>query len=914
VPLGFEATQTSTLGAGGPPGRHRTGRHPECSRVRIMGDLPAGTVTFLFIDLEGSTRLLSTLRNHYATLLEGYRRFLRNAVEEHGGQVVDTQGDALFAAFSRARDGVAAGIGAQRALASHAWPEGVAVRARMGLHTGEPLVAATGYVGIGVHEAARICAAAHGGQIVLSGTTERLVEPDLPEGVRLLDLGDHRLKDVPRTLRLFQVVVAGLPSTFPPPRTLTVLPSNLPLQLTTFTGRQKEIAEVKASLKTARLLTLTGPGGSGKTRLALEAAAQVMDGFPDGVWFVDLAPIGNPDLVPHAVAWAVGIPEEPRRLLLDTLADALRPKAVLLVLDNCEHLLDATVRLTRHLLQAASNLRILATSREALGLAGERVWPVPPMALPGTDHLDSLERLAATDTVRLFLDRAAGVRPDFRLTLENAPAVAAICRHLDGIPLAIELAAARITVLTPEQIAGRLHDRFRLLRTGGRVVEPRHQTLRAAFDWSHELLSPAERVLFRRLAAFAGGFTLEAAEAACGGGPIVEADVLDLLAQLVDRSLVIAEGYGRVVRYRLLETTRQYAAERLAAAGELGAVRKHHRDWCAVLARQAEPELRGSGQEGWVARLVDELDNLRAALDWCRTPDGGPLVGLQIAADVGLFWDARGFLREGREWLETLLPLASPAPAPLRARALNWVAVLAWRQGDHDRVKAAAEEALRIAEETNDQWNKALALHYVGHMAQVQGNFSEAERLLQASVDKFREVGDRWGLGLSLNCLGDLARHEGDYDAARTLLEEALAIHRQIRTTWLIAASHHNLGYVMLHLGEYQRAIDLFRESLAHFQALGNAGGQAMCLAGLASAAAGVGGLRRAATLFGAADALMAAVGESLEPVDRVEYDRNLETVRAGLEPPAFEEAWKVGQAMDLNGALRFAVEATEHK
>lgn len=873
-----------------------------------MPTLPTGTITFFFADIEGSTRLLERLSDHYAAVLADYRRLLRAALTEHSGYEVDTQGDAFFAAFPRAHDAIAAALTAQRTLSAHPWPDQVHVRTRIALHTGEPIAIETGYIGLDVHRAARICAAGHGGQVLLSETTMSLVEHDLPHGVNVHDLGMHRLKDLGQPHRLFQLVADDLPAEFPPLRSLDALPSNLPLQLTSFIGRTEELAEVKRLLFTNRLLTLTGAGGSGKTRLALQAAADVLDRFSDGVWLVDLAPLSHPALVPQAVAAALRVPEESGRSLADTLADTFRHKFMLLVLDNCEHLLEACTRLANGLLQHCHDLRILATSREALGIAGEAVWPVPTLTVPELQESISQEELVRSEAVRLFVERAAAVQPAFELNMANAPAVSEICRRLDGIPLAIELAAARAKVLAVEQIAARLGDRFQLLTGGSRTAPPRHQTIRRTLDWSHDLLSKPERVLLRRVAVFAGGFSLEAAEQICRGQPIAEAEVLDLLTRLVDKCLVLVEKVtGTQARYRLLETVRQYVAEKLAASGEPPLVRARHRDWCLAFVERAEPELRAS-QAVWVGRLAAELDNIRAAMEWCLTSEGNPTIGLRMAGALGLFWDVRGFYHEGRRWIEEMLAKTPEAPGGVRARALAWASVLAWRQGDYERVRSFGEEALALSEAHGERWSLALALHQLGHTAHVDGDMGRAAQLLQKSVDVFRGTGDNWGLAYSLNCLGDLARTQRATDQAQTQLEEAAALWRQLDNNYGLALTLHNLGHVAQHQEDAGRAREFFTESLAIFRAVGAKHGMVYCLAGLAGAAAGEGRLQRAATLYGASNALLKSAGVKLEPVDQADYTRNLEKVRTGLLEQSFTESWRAGQMMSLDEAVTYAL------
>ncbi len=581
-----------------------------------MASLPSGTVTFLFTDIEGSTRLLQQLGNRYADVLADYRRLLHDAVQDRGGLEVDNQGDAFFFAFSSARDAVAAAVTAQQAISTHAWPRGALVRVRMGLHTGEALATETRYVGIDVHRAARIGATGHGGQVLVSDTTHALVARDLPEIMSLRDLGEHRLKDLAHPHHLFQVVVADLPADFPPLKSLDTLPNNLPRQLTSFIGRERETAEIKRQFTTTYLLTLTGTGGSGKTRLGLQVAADVIDEFPDGVWWVDLAALADPPLVPQTVASTLSLREQPGRPLIETLLEHLQPRTLLLVLDNCEHLLFACAQLVDALLRGCPHFKTLVTSREGLGIAGETLYPVPSLSTPDPQRVPPPEQLAHYEAVQLFTERAMAIQPTFRVTQRNAEAVAQVCRRLDGIPLAVELAAARVKVLPVDQIASRLDDQFRLLTGGSRMALPRHQTLRAAMDWSHNLLSDPERTMLRRLSVFAGGWTLEAAEAVCMGEGVEATDPLDLMTRLVDKSLVIAEARDGQGRYRLLETVRQYSRDRLLESGEAEVVRKRHRDFFLALGESAETHRGGPNQVMWLDRLEAEHDNLRAALEW----------------------------------------------------------------------------------------------------------------------------------------------------------------------------------------------------------------------------------------------------------------------------------------------------------
>ena len=876
-----------------------------------QAELPSGTVTLLFTDVEGSTQLLQRLGDRYAAVLEEHRRLLRQAFETCHGCEVDTQGDAFFVAFGRAADAVVAATAAQRELAAHPWPEGGAVRVRMGLHTGEPTLTPGGYVGLDVHRAARLCAAGHGGQVLLSQTTRDLVEQELPDGATLLDLGEHRLKDLPRPERVYQLVVADLPSAFPPLRTLDASPNNLPTQLTSFVGREREAAEAERLLGTTRLLTLTGAGGAGKTRLALKVAADLLEAYPDGVWLVELAALADPALVPQTVASALGLFEQPSRPLIQTLADFLKPRTLLLVLDNCEHLVEACAALADGLLRACPQLRIMATSREALGIAGETAWRLPSLSLPDPRHLPPTESLTQYEAVRLFIERALAAQPTFAVTNQNAPAVAQLCHRLDGIPLAIELAAARVKALTVEQIAARLDDRFRLLTGGSRTALPRQQTLRAAIDWSYALLSEPERVLLRRLSVFAGGWTLEAAEAVCSGDGLEDFEVLDLLCQLVDKSLVLADEQDGEARYGLLETVRQYAQDRLLEAGEAEIVRERHRDWFLELVEQAEPRLEGPEQAFWFERLETEHDNLRAALDWSQADPAGAEAGLRLAGPLWWFWVLRGHGREGRERLTALLARA-PGSTLARAKALEGLGNLVFGQGDYDEARGLVEESLAVSRELGDQRSIAIALAQLGRVAAGWGDYAEATRVLEESRALFGELGTESGLPFPVACiLGDIARDQGDAGRARELYEQALVEARGRGDKHATAYVLRGLGYLLRARGDAEQAEGLFKESLALVWELKDQRCACLGIEGLARATAGQGRAERTTRLFGIAEALRELVGTRLLPTERAGYEHDLAAVRAELGEEAFVEAWAEGLAMSVEQAIAYALETS---
>ena len=640
--------------------------------------LPIGTVTFLFTDIEGSTRLLQEIGADYRDVLERHAVIVRRALAEHDGVEVSTEGDAFFAVFRSVTGAVAAAVAAQRALAEEHWPGGHRVRVRMGLHTGEGRLGGGSYVGLDVHRAARIAAAGHGGQILLSAASRALVETMLPEGVTLRDLGAHRLKDLDQSEHLVQLNIAGLDQQFPPIRSLET-PSNLPAELTSFVGRQREVDEVSELLAATRLLTLTGPGGTGKTRLALRIAAGMRPSYSDGVFFVDLAPLSDPTLVGPTVAHSLGLSEQPQRPIIEMLKEHLESRNVLLVLDNFEHLLAAGEVLS-DLLAAASRLKVLVTSRSTLNLYGEQEFAVPPLALPDPGAHADLAGLSEYEAVALFVERARAARPAFSITNESAKAVAEICVRLDGLPLAIELAASRVRILGPTEILARLQQHLSVLATGGTDVPLRQRTLRGTIDWSYQLLKPAEQTLFARLAIFAGGCTLEAVEAVCNPSGELGLETIDGIAALVDQSLLRQTADDGESRFGMLETIREYGRDRLAANEGLDAVGRRHLRYFNDLAAMGERHFLGADQVTWLDRFEREHDNVRAALRRAvdeRLPDDG----LLLAAALWRFWYQRGYLREGRAWLKELI---STARCCLRregqgTRSLRRIGVLALR-------------------------------------------------------------------------------------------------------------------------------------------------------------------------------------------------------------------------------------------
>ncbi len=722
-------------------------------------------------------------------------------------------------------------------------------------------------------------------------------------------------------------------------------PNNLPLQVNRFIGREREMTEVRALLATTRLLTLTGAGGSGKTRLALQVATDLLEEFEHGVWWVELAALSDPMLVPQAVASAVGIPERADCTLTEALSDALRPKHLLLVLDNCEHLLAACVQLIETLRHTCSQLRVLVTSREALNITGETTWLVPPLRVPDTYHLPPIEGLMTYEAVQLFIERARSVQPSFTLTPENASAVVQICRRLDGIPLATELAAARIRVLSVEQIVARLDDAYRLLTGGSRSALPRQQTLRAAMDWSYNLLLAQEQAFFRRLSVFAGSFSLETAEAICAGEPGEACDVLEVLSSLIDKSLVLMEQRSGEARYRLLETMRQYGQEKLRQAGEVAAMRRRHCDWYARFAERAGPETVGLQQVEWLHRLELEHDNIRTALAW-SLEQGEAERGARIGAAIWHFWLYRGYLTEGRNMLERILKHFSEQTS-VRAKVLHAAGVLAFYQGDHARANILLEESLDLSRALPDRQGIAYALISLGDLRRSRGDYEQATTLYEESLLLLRELRDKrvmalvlsgWGLTLlslgayersialceeslalarelgspqsvagSLTTLAIAVLERGDYERARVLCEESLAIRQKLGDKGGSAHTLTILGRVALYQGSYEQAKEHYDVSLSLRQVIGDKEGIASALEGLAGVAQGQGQPLSAARLYGAAAALRDAIGAPLPPTDHASYERTVADVRVQLDAATFEAAWTEGRAFTLEHAIAAA-------
>jgi predicted ATPase/class 3 adenylate cyclase/DNA-binding CsgD family transcriptional regulator len=875
----------------------------------VTRTLPTGTVTLLFTDIEGSTQLLQQLGDRYAGVLAEFRHLLRVTIQEWNGHEIDTQGDAFFLAFARATDAVSAAVEVQRALAAHPWPEGVAVRVRMGLHTGEPTLTSEGYVGLDVHRAARIMSAGHGGQVLLSQTTANLVEQDLPDDVTLRDLGEYHLKDLARPKHLFQLVISGLSADFPPLKTLDIYPHNLPVQLTPFIGREQELAAVQKLFGRydVRLLTLTGPGGAGKTRLGLQVAAELSDRFVDGVFFVNLAPVSDPALVVPTIAETLGIQERADPFLLKRLKEVLRQKQMLLLLDNFEQIVSAGIQVV-DLLIACPSLKLLVTSREALHVQAEHEFPVPPLALPDPKRLPDLGVLSHNAAVAIFLQRAQAVKPDFQLTNANARAIAEMCVRLDGLPLAIELAAARMKLLPPQALLARLDQRLAVLTGASRDLPARQQTLRNTIAWSYNLLDAAEQQLFRRLSVFIGGCSLQAIEALSAALDKSDeaAQALEVVASLVDKSLLQqTEQEGDEPRFVMLETIRDYGLERLTVNGEMEATQQAHAAYYLALAEEAEPQLLSNQQIMWLEQLDREHENLRAALHWSlEQGEAGQSMemALRLGAALEQFWVIRGYHNEGRTFLERALAAHEVAAAPVQAKALSTAGRLALNQYDMDQGEVLCEQHLALCRELGDTAGIALSLQRLGVVAWVRNNPTAAYALTEEALTLWREAGDKAHVAWALSWLAFLASQQGEYARGLALCEESLALYRQLENKIGTAGTLGMLADVLyFSQSDPELIISLLEEALAISREVGDKMGIASCQRISGQLALNQGNVAGARSLAEDALALFREIGDRQNtalslcllakveanqgnyPIARTLYEQSLATVPRGI-------------------------------
>ena len=929
----------------------------------MNANLPDGTVTFLFTDIEGSSKLWENFPEAMQPALARHDALLREAIETQGGVVFKTVGDGTYAAFSTAPEAFAAALTAQKALNSlalnisagpaHNTQPPIPIRVRMALHTGMAERRDNDYFGAALNRVARLLSAGHGGQVLCSAPAQELARDYLPTLAALRDLGEIRLRDLSRPERVFQLLHPELPDDFPALKSLDnpAYPNNLPQQLTSLIGREKESGDVVRLLQNSRLVTLVGAGGCGKTRLALQAAADLLENSPDGVWFVEFAPLTDAALVPQTVAQALKAPEEPGKATLQTLIERLKAKEIVVLLDNCEHVLSAAAVLTDALLRALPQIRLLATSREPLNITGETVYRVPSLSLPDPQQTQTPESLSQYEAVQLFIDRALAVAPNFVVTNANAPALAAICHRLDGIPLALELAAARSRSMPLEQIAARLDNRFQLLTGGSRASLPRQQTLRALIDWSFSLLTESEQELLRRLSIFSGGWTLEAAEAICAGIgaegtgnrewgarrrlewgarrrleqeternaaiqndltpdtqrpiPIEDWEILDLLTSLADKSLVAYAERDGAARYRLLETVKQYAGDRLAERGG-DFLRECHRDYYLTLAKQSQPQ----GQDALrdLAILEAEHDNIRAALTASFGAPGSVEQMLESMRPLGAFRRIRGYYSEARDSLQAALAAPGKGPTAARASALIAALFINMAMGNYEEARRQIEESVAIQRGLNEPQKLSNALMSYGNLLVEIGDFAAGKRILEEGMALSLAQGDS-GMGFYGN-LGVALLYAGEHEQAEPILAREAALNRQAGIKEWEATALYNLARVALARADGDAARSHLTTSLTICCELDYRPGLLYVFFGFSLLAAAQRQVERAACLLGAHDTLRERLASLLFPAEQPEYDRQIAALRAALGQETFDAAYESGRALDWSQAIALAKES----
>jgi predicted ATPase/class 3 adenylate cyclase len=840
-----------------------------------MNNFPSGTVTFLFTDIEGSTKLAQEYPDEWESLRARHHAILQFSMDAHNGYVFQIIGDAFCVAFHTALDALSAAIQTQQSLQQEAWSP-ARVKVRMGINTGAAQVSSVDdYLGIYrgytvLARVQRVMSVGYGGQILLSNSSFELVRGELPHNVSLRDMGEHRLKGLLNPEHLWQVSVSDLQQDFPPLQSLNKIPNNLPVQLTSFVGREKEIDAVKQELSSHRLVTLTGSGGTGKTRLSLQIAAEVIDHYPDGVWFIELAPLADPDLIPHTILAVLHFGEQAGKTPFQVLEEQFKNKKLLLILDNCEHLIEASAKVAHGLLMSAPGIKILASSREALGVKGELAWPVPSLTLPDPKSLPEIEQLTQYESVRLFIDRALLVQPHFKVDKTNAPAIAQICSRLDGIPLAMELAAARLKMLSVDQIAARLDDRFRLLTGGARTALPRHQTLRAMIDWSYDLLAENERLLLRRLAVFAGGWSLELAEQICSDDKLNSSDILDMLGHLVDKSLVAVDEDKTGTRYRILETVRQYAREKLLETDENIAIRNKHRDVYLAFLEENESEIVRAQQRKWQKIFETEIDNFRAAFTWSLEHKDAELA-LRFCTGLGNFWGKNNHvaeaaltskqalalvneddsLKETFWYASTLLAyvvftanvewkaFSDPSFMPLFEQTHNLfssiniytttgpVLASSWLAGayiDLNELSLAEKYLFELYEKVKAAdypWGIAWTKKEMARLSLSKGDVTSWLRLLQEALELFTELGDEWVAKNISETLIWQKYLSGEFEDAARLLRQSILIYEKDDEQYRIARCYRTLGNIAVEKGEYEAARGFFLDAANIYRYMG---------------------------------------------------------------------------------------------
>jgi len=881
-----------------------------------METIPSGIASFLFTDIEGSTLIAQHYPDLCERLFSRHQAILESAITKNNGVIFLIAGDAFCAAFHSTSQAFQAALDAQQEMNSEPW-DPAPIKVRMGIHTGaaqpnnpdNPMEGYNGYATLVL--AQRVMSMGHGGQILLSNSSADLLKPHLPDAIQMRDMGEYRLKGLLNLERLWQVISPDLPTEFAPLRSIQITTNNLPIQLTSFVGREQEMQEIKKSLEKNRLVTLTGIGGTGKTRLSLQVAAEILDQYKDGVWFVELAPLSDPSLLARTVAEVLKIAEAPNLSIQDAIINTLKTRQSLLVLDNCEHLINACAAFVQNILRSCPQIRFLISSREGLAVSGEMIQVVSPLPLPALDRKNSLSSLYQTASVQLFIDRARSVLYDFTLEPQNADAVATICRRLDGIPLALELAAAKLKMIPVQKLSIMLEDRFRLLTKGLRTALPHQQTLRAMIDWSHDLLSEQERAVLRRLSIFAGGWTLEAAESICCGSYIESWEVLDLLGNLVDKSLVTCNCNSEIPRYFMLETLRQYSKEKLDLNSETGITQKNHGEFFLNLAETAEPQLTGNEQAKWYVVLELEHRNLQAAIEWSIISNN-PEIAQRLCGALGRFWWVGGYMTEGRKWLKSALENREGVTKSTQAKALRWAGGLAWPQGDLVAAKIAFDECMILYRELEDIAGMANVLGNLGTVAQNQGDYTGAWDMFSQSLDLLRELGNKWGIANALNNLGNVAQEQGDIEKAQGLQEESLALREELDDLRGMGIALNNLGSIALEQNNLETARSYFSRSLGINFKISARMMLAYNLSGLAQVLADEEQLIPAAQLQGATTNLLEEMGASLESYEQGLYQKTAARLKKSMGDGSYLKAFETGKALPFEEIIDSALGRTE--
>ena len=913
-------------------------------KFRKFETLPTGTVTFLFTDIEGSTQRWEQHREAMEAAVVLHERVLTAAIQQRRGYVFKTVGDAFCAVFATASDALLAAVDAQRDLGKEDFSAVAGLKVRMGVHTGYAEERNADYFGPAVNRVARLMSLGHGGQVLISDITRGLANNDPPNDIALIDLGSHRLKDLTMPEHIWQLVIEGLPTQFPALKSLDALPNNLSIQRTSLVGRDCDVADVKKLVGLNRLVTLVGHGGVGKTRVALQVGADLLDQYPDGVWFVDFAAISDPELVPSIIAQVLGMSQQHNRRLDESIPLWLRHKKLLLILDNCEHVLQNVAALAMRIIGTGEDVRIMSTSRQVLGISGEQIFRVPPLAVP--DNPADLTPAAITEfgAIALFVDRAKSVDRSFALTADKASIVVDICRQLDGIPLAIELAAARVKVLSIPNLAQRLNERFKILTGSSRDVLPRQQTLSALIGWSYDLLSPEEQALFRQLGIFAGGFGLQAATKICGDS-LDEIDILNLLGSLVDKSLVVADTTSSHERYHLLESTRAYTLQKLEAAERERLARRHAQHY-AEKAQEADKRYGTGSTFAWLADVGLELGNYRAALEWALTQGHDAALGGVIAGALFAFWREQGLPVEGRYWIESALQrLQSEEPSPITARLLraqanfffgnrmrevaeravamyeaiadrhgaayarNILALGLYQAGDFDTAMNVLTEAAAVMRAYNDQFGTTNSLDLQANIVRGLGRLSEARELNAKALAAYKSVGSELDIALSLTNIAELEFVDGHPEAALRAASDALAIHQRSGVDSVSRAIDNiNIGAYRIALNDLDGALKSAREGLRIARQVEGALYSAIALQHLALVLA----LRRqpriAARLVGYVDAQYKAQGIEREYTERWLFEKLMGALSEQLNKPAIEKLAAEGAALSEDQAVEEAL------